>query len=134
MACRETRRQGDKETRRDSPTRVSPSRLLPLSPSASYWRSLEELAGSDEFQAMIQREFPEDASVWLDPVGRRQFLKLMAASLAFAGLSGCTRQPPEKIVPQVRMPEQYVPGRPRYFATAMPTPFGAEPVLVESHM
>ena len=31
-----------------------------------YWRSLEELAGSEEFQEMLHREFPKGASEWLD--------------------------------------------------------------------
>lgn len=61
-----------------------------------YWRGLEELADTQEFQEFLHREFPEDASVWEDGVSRRNFLKLMGASLALAGLSACTRQPEEK--------------------------------------
>src|SRR5882724_5902601 len=49
-----------------------------------YWRTLEELAGSPEFQEMLHREFPKGASEWLDAVSRRGFLKLMGASLAMA--------------------------------------------------
>src|SRR6266545_7972557 len=49
-----------------------------------YWRSLEELAEAEEFREMLQREFPQLASEWEDPVGRRRFLKLMGASLALA--------------------------------------------------
>ncbi len=70
-----------------------------------YWRSLEELAESEEFQEFLHREFPQQASEWHDPVSRRRFLQLMGASLALAGLSACTRQPEEKIVPYVRAPE-----------------------------
>ena len=51
-----------------------------------YWRSLEELAGSEEFQEMLHREFPKGASEWLDDFSRRGFLKTMGASLALAGL------------------------------------------------
>ena len=58
-----------------------------------YWRSLEELAGSAEFQEMLHREFPKGASEWLDSVSRRGFLKLMGASLAMAGMTACTKQP-----------------------------------------
>src|SRR6266403_602468 len=55
----------------------------------TYWRSLEELADSPLFEEFIQREFPQQAEEWNDPVERRTFLKLMGASLALAGLSGC---------------------------------------------
>ena len=50
-----------------------------------YWRSLEALAETPEFKEFLHREFPQNASEWLDPVGRRGFLKLMGASLALAG-------------------------------------------------
>src|SRR5260370_9299631 len=83
-----------------------------------YWRSLEELADSPVFEEFVQREFPQQAEEWNDPVERRTFLKLMGASLALAGLSGCVIQPPEKIVPYVKQPEEEVPGKGLYFATA----------------
>ncbi len=99
-----------------------------------YWRSLEELAGSEEFQEMLHREFPKGASEWLDAVSRRGFLKLMGASLALAGMTACSKQPLEPIAPYVRQPEEVVPGRPLYFATAMTLGGYASPVLVESHL
>ena len=85
-----------------------------------YWRSLGELADTPAFREYLHREFPEQASEWNDPKGRRQFLKLMSASLALAGVSACTKQPPESIVPYVRQPEDLVPGRPLFFATRDP--------------
>src|SRR5207253_4552378 len=85
-----------------------------------YWRSLGELADTPAFREYLHREFPEQASQWNDPKGRRQFLKLMSASLALAGVGACTKQPPEKIIPYVRQPEDLVPGKPRFFATALP--------------
>ena len=99
-----------------------------------YWRSLEELADSPEFQEFLHREFPENASEFLDEVSRRRFLHLAAASLGLAGLTGCTRQPPEKILPYVNPPENVIPGHPLYFATAVPVAGVAEGVLVESHL
>jgi molybdopterin-containing oxidoreductase family iron-sulfur binding subunit len=99
-----------------------------------YWRSLEELAGSPEFQEMLHREFPKGASEWLDAVSRRGFLKLMGASLAMAGMTACTKQPMEPIVPYVRQPEEVIPGRPMYFATAFTLGGYASPILVESHL
>jgi MoCo/4Fe-4S cofactor protein with predicted Tat translocation signal len=98
-----------------------------------YWRSLGELSDSEQFRDYLHREFPEQASQWNDPRGRREFLKLMSASLALAGVSACTKQPLEKIIPYVRQPEDLVPGRPLFFATAVPFAGIAAPVLVESH-
>jgi MoCo/4Fe-4S cofactor protein with predicted Tat translocation signal len=98
-----------------------------------YWRSLEAVAETPEFQEFLHREFPANASEWNDPVGRRGFLKLMGASLALAGVTGCTRQPDELIVPYVRMPEDVVPGKPLFFATAMSLGGVATGLLVESH-
>ena len=99
----------------------------------AYWRSLEEVAGTPEFEEMLHREFPRFASEWPQGTSRRNFLQLAAASLALAGLTACTRQPLEKIVPYVRQPEEIVPGRPLHFATAMPLGGFATGVLVESH-
>jgi MoCo/4Fe-4S cofactor protein with predicted Tat translocation signal len=98
-----------------------------------YWRSLEAVSETPEFKEFLHREFPQNASEWLDPVGRRGFLKLMGASLALAGVSACTRQPDEAIVPYVRQPEEIVPGKPLFFATAMPFVGSGVGVLVESH-
>jgi len=99
-----------------------------------YWRSLEELAGSDAFQQALHREFPKDASEWVDSVSRRGFLKVMGASLGLAGMTGCVRLPLEPIVPYVRQPENVIPGRPMYYASAITLGGYANPVLVESHL
>jgi molybdopterin-containing oxidoreductase family iron-sulfur binding subunit len=98
-----------------------------------YWRSLEELAQSDAFIEMLHREFPRQASFLPEGTSRRDFLKLMGASMALAGLSACVKQPLEPIVPYVRQPNEVVLGNPLFFASAMP--FGAYglPALVESH-
>ncbi len=100
----------------------------------AYWRSLEELSGTEEFRQLLEREFPENASEWQDGVSRRNFLKLMGASLAFGGLSGCTIQPEEKIVPWVRAPENVLPGRPLMYATAASVSGVGVGVLAETHM
>jgi MoCo/4Fe-4S cofactor protein with predicted Tat translocation signal len=100
-----------------------------------YWRCLEELAETPEFQEYLRREFPSD-EYWTDPASRRTFLRLMGASLAMAGIgvSGCSSAPPEKIVPYVRAPEELVPGRPLWYASAVGLGGYATGVLVESHM
>jgi molybdopterin-containing oxidoreductase family iron-sulfur binding subunit len=97
-----------------------------------YWRSLDELADTAEFQAAVEKEFPSSAQEWVDPVSRRGFMKLMGASLALAGLAGCTKQPDEPIYPYVKAPEDLVLGKPMYFATAHPFSTGAVPLLVKS--
>src|SRR5882672_10257800 len=99
-----------------------------------YWRSLEELAGSPAFQEALHREFPKGASEWVDSVSRRGFLKVMGASMALAGMTGCVRLPLEPIVPFVRQPEDRIPGRPQFYASATTLGGYASPVLVESHM
>ncbi len=99
-----------------------------------YWRSLSEIAGTEEFLEHLSEEFPDKARPLPDELTRRDFMKLMGASLALAGLGGCTRQPIEKIVPFVKAPEYMVPGKPLYFATAMPFQGSALGLLAESHM
>jgi len=98
-----------------------------------YWRSLEELEDSPVFREFVAREFPQQAEEWHDPIERRTFIKLMGASLALAGLSGCVFQPPEKIVPNVKQPEEQVPGKSLFFATAAPLFGAATPVLVRTN-
>ena len=99
----------------------------------TYWRSLDELASADGFKEFLHREFPRQASEWIDDEGRRNFLKIMGASLALAGLSACTKQPTEFIMPYVDAPEQALPGKPMFYATAFPVRGIANPVLIESH-
>ncbi len=99
-----------------------------------YWRSLDELADTPEFQELLKREYPRYSAVIESGITRRQFLKLLGASLALAGLSACGVAPAEKIVPYVRQPEGSVPGKPLYYATAMNLRGSAIGILVESHL
>src|SRR5204863_5884958 len=78
-------------------------------------------------------EFPIGAAVWPNELSRRRFLKLMGASIALAGSSGCTRNPPEHIVPYVNQPEEIIPGKPLFFATALALGGFARGILVETH-
>jgi molybdopterin-containing oxidoreductase family iron-sulfur binding subunit len=101
-----------------------------------YWRSLDELADTPEFKDWLHREFPQGASEMVDGQNRRQFLKIMSASFALAGLglagAGC-RRPEEKLEPFGQQPADYVYGEPQFFATAMPTRTGAIPLVVKSY-
>ncbi|HEX7570267.1 MAG TPA: TAT-variant-translocated molybdopterin oxidoreductase, partial [Verrucomicrobiae bacterium] len=102
-----------------------------------YWRSLNELADTPEFKDWLHREFPVGASEMVeDGTSRRQFLKIMSASFAFAGVAtlgaGC-RRPEEKLEPFGKQPENYTFGEAQYFATAMPTRTGAIPLVIKSY-
>jgi len=101
-----------------------------------YWRSLDELADTPEFKDWLHREFPQGASEFEDGVSRRNFVKIMSASFALAGLgvmgAGC-RRPEEKLEPFGQQPDNYVYGEPEYYATAMPTRTGAVPLVVKSY-
>nr|MDQ3831274.1 TAT-variant-translocated molybdopterin oxidoreductase [Candidatus Tectomicrobia bacterium] len=101
----------------------------------TFWKSLEELTDSPAFQDYLTHEFPHLA----DPAGltmnRRDFLKLIAASLALAGLTACSREPQEEIVPYVYSPrEELVAGLPLFFATAGLLGGYATGILVRSDM
>ncbi|MEC9483608.1 MAG: TAT-variant-translocated molybdopterin oxidoreductase, partial [Halomonas sp.] len=98
-----------------------------------YWRSLEELAESDDFEHFLNQEFPRLGAIWEAPVDRRGTLKLMAASMALAGLTACGPQPEEYLVPYVNMPEGQVPGLRRYYATSHLVSGYAQGLLAQSH-
>ncbi len=100
----------------------------------AYWRSLDELADTPEFNQLLHHEYPRYAAVMDSGMSRRQFLKLLGASLALAGLSACGINPPaEKIVPYVHSPELVIPSESRYFATAMTLDGYATGLLVQNH-
>jgi molybdopterin-containing oxidoreductase family iron-sulfur binding subunit len=102
-----------------------------------YWRSLEQLADSPEFKARLNEEFPLGAAELevKSGVDRRNFLGLLGASMALAGVTstGCIRKPSEKILPYAVRPEDLVEGRAQQYASVLragPTVLG---VLVTTH-
>jgi MoCo/4Fe-4S cofactor protein with predicted Tat translocation signal len=110
---------------------VSPLDASPDAPR-SFWRSLDERAGTPEFRAFVEREFPAWADEMLEPASRRRFLKLMGASMAFAGMTAC-RWPVEPIVPFAHHPAGYVPGEPLHYATAIELLGAAVGLVVTSY-
>jgi molybdopterin-containing oxidoreductase family iron-sulfur binding subunit len=100
--------------------------------SKAGWQGVDDAAAQPNFGRRIEQEFPAHAGEWVDPVSRRGFMKLMGASLAMAGLAGCTKQPDEPIYPYVKAPEDLILGKPNYFATAFPFATGALPLLIKS--
>ena len=102
--------------------------------SPIVWRSLDELAGFAREEEISSVEFLARVESSLTGPSRRDFLKVSAASLALAGVSGCAYQPAESIVPYVQAPEEIIPGRPLFFASAVPIDGFASGVLVKSEM
>ena len=100
-----------------------------------YWRSLDELVDTPEFRSQLEREFPAGASeLNLDTVSRRNFLKLMGASTALAGLGLAACHRPEKhLVPFTQSQEWAIPGKPLFFATSMPRRNGYMPLVITTH-
>ncbi|MBC7742347.1 MAG: TAT-variant-translocated molybdopterin oxidoreductase [Bdellovibrionaceae bacterium] len=90
----------------------------------NYWRSFDELNNTPEFQKSLSTEFMSsplraeslnegDSDKW----ARREFLKLMGASMALTGAAGCIRRPVQKIVPYVNQPEEVTLGIPNYYSS-----------------
>ena len=100
-----------------------------------YWRSLEELADTPEFRSWLEREFPAGAAeMEMDGVSRRNFLRLMGASMALAGigLSGC-RRPDMHIEPYTKSVEWLIPGKAVLYTTSMPGPLGGLPLIATTY-
>jgi MoCo/4Fe-4S cofactor protein with predicted Tat translocation signal len=96
-----------------------------------YWRGLGEYSNSPEFRQWLEREFPQGiAELTGDEWSRRDFLKLMGASMALAGvgLTSC-RRPELHLVPFTKNVEWTIPGKFLYYATAMPRRTGAIPLI-----
>ena len=96
-----------------------------------YWRSLGEYANTAGFREWLEREFPAGAAELSEgDWSRRDFLKLMSASMALAGvgLTSC-RRPEAHLVPFTKSVEWTIPGKALYYATAMPRRGGAIPLI-----
>ncbi len=99
---------------------------------AQTWRSVDEACGR-RMRPAASAEFARAFSV--SEASRREVLRIMAASLAMTAVSACgdASAPSGEAVPYVNQPEQQLPGRPRFYATAMLFEGWAQPVLVETH-
>ena len=106
---------------------------LPTAPGKQFWRSLDQLADTPAFRELVEREFPQGAAELTDPVSRRTFLKLMGASLALAGVTGCSYMPPKTLAPFDRMPQDRTPGVPNRYASAVTLNGYATGVLVRQN-
>lgn len=102
------------------------------------WQNLQEFVDDEQFVEVMQRKFPREAEILRrSGMSRRSFLTLMGATMVAGGLSltGCTpaRREHEAILPYARMPENVVPGKPLFFASAMVLGGYATGVLIETH-
>ena len=99
-----------------------------------YWRSLNDLQGSEDFRAWMHREFPSNADL-LEGDDRRQFMKLMGASFALAGLgaAACRRIPEQKIVPYATRPQERIPGAFINYASSLERGGVGHGILVRSY-
>src|SRR5690242_19546010 len=95
------------------------------------WSSIDELSGDPAFQAWVDAEYP--AAAEFATSARRQFLKLMGASFALAGLAGCEKSPFVAALPYVSQPEREAVGMPRYYATAVIFYGYAQPVIATTY-
>lgn len=100
---------------------------------ARYWKSLDDLAETPKFKEWVEKEFPSGASE-LEGVGRRNFMKIMAASFGLAGLgmTGC-RRPKHHILPYAKQPENLIPGVANFYCSSVPGLTANTPIIVESH-
>ena len=113
---------------------AAPGARAGASAGLRFWRSLDEFAGEPRGSQDVQTKFPDGVYELPSAVGRREILKVMAASAALAGLTGCTKLPTQHIVPYVRQPEDILAGQPIFYATAISLGGVASGILVESHM
>lgn len=79
---------------------------------------------------------PDEAGMAVPQTGvsRRDFMGIMGASVAIAAapLAGCIRKPVEHIVPFAQRPEDVIPGKPLFYATAYQSGAQVLGLLVES--
>jgi len=107
--------------------------MMPQNENTKYWRSLEQLENSPEFEQYLRREFPDAAEIAPTGVSRRRWMQLMGASFAIgAGAAGC-RYPEEGIAPFSVRPENRIPGKPEKFATTLKLAGRVLPVVATSY-
>lgn len=85
----------------------------------TYWKGLEQLENTPDFQARATKEFPEYLPINDSESGepsRRDFLKMMGFGVAAVSLAAC-EAPVRKAIPYVNKPVDVDPGVPNYYAS-----------------
>ncbi len=115
------------------PKQPSTVQQSPSAPADPWWKSIEEY-NQDALDDCVQDEFPSPLQggelLW----SRRDFMKLMGASMALAGVSGCSGPADEEIAPYVHAPLQGVEGEARHYASAVTLNGFASGVVATSYM
>ncbi len=85
-----------------------------------YWLSLDQWRQDPEFMKFAETEFMSsplrESDTGEGGWARREFLKLMGASMALASF-GCIRRPAQLIVPYVQRPPEVIEGIPDFYAS-----------------
>ncbi len=96
-----------------------------MSKTKIYWKGLDQLHNTPEFQASAENEFAPEATAehllesdMLDQgsTKRRDFLKFLGFSVGAATLAAC-EAPVNKAIPYLNKPEEITPGVPNYYAS-----------------
>ncbi|MBE8221376.1 MAG: TAT-variant-translocated molybdopterin oxidoreductase [Bdellovibrionales bacterium] len=110
----------EKEIKHTEKTKINKKIILPKDkPESGYWQSLAELQNTEDFKKSVANEFATTPTEKEKEEGwaRRDFLKLMGASLALSTFA-CTRKPTQKIVPYVKRPDDVIPGIANHYASS----------------
>jgi molybdopterin-containing oxidoreductase family iron-sulfur binding subunit len=84
-----------------------------------FWLSLEQYKNDPEFAKRAETEFlssPLQSEDGKDGFARREFLKLMGASIALA-TTACVRRPVQHIIPYAQAPKELTPGVPAFYTS-----------------
>ncbi|MCO4293447.1 TAT-variant-translocated molybdopterin oxidoreductase [Solitalea sp. MAHUQ-68] len=99
----------------------------------TYWKGLEELNPTPEFEALQKREFAEDLPIEEILSGkandssvmpRRDFLKSLGFGVGAVALAACNKTPVNKAVPYLIKPEEITPGIPNYYTSISKDGYG----------
>lgn len=99
-----------------------------------YWKGLEQLENTPDFQNRTSKEFPEYLPINGGETGepsRRDFMKMMGFGLAAVSLAAC-EAPVRKAIPYVNKPVDVDPGVPNLYASTYAMGNDVSPVVVRT--
>ncbi len=98
-----------------------------------YWKGLEELNRTPEFEKYAKKEFPEHLPLdgQDNEPTRRDFLKMMGFGIGAVSLAAC-EAPIRKAIPYVKKPETIDPSIPNYYASTYVNGSDAASVVVKT--